>query len=157
MLAILLYCEVALFYKKLNITLDEAYRMLGLRYGFHKAKLYNIYFKGSEGSKKMKNIMEKIMAHPFKELLGNKVKRIENYFNLTVTDLDRNYIDNITGLPVGDLIKFYFEDGSNIAIRPSGTEPKCKFYIEVVSDNEKVAEEMPEKYYQALLEKEKIE
>ena len=101
--------------------------------------------------------MEKIMAHPFKELLGNKVKRIENYFNLTVTDLDRNYIDNITGLPVGDLIKFYFEDGSNIAIRPSGTEPKCKFYIEVVSDNEKVAEEMPEKYYQALLEKEKIE
>ncbi len=155
--AILLYCEVALFYSKLGITLDEAYHNLGLRYGFHKSKLFNIYFKGSKGSIKMKQIMEKVMNNPFTELLGNKVKRIENYFNLTTTDLDRNYIDNITGLPVGDLIKFYFEDGSNIAIRPSGTEPKCKFYIEAISDNEKVATEMPTKYYEALVAKEKIQ
>ena len=105
----------------------------------------------------MKQIMEKVMNNPFTELLGNKVKRIENYFNLTTTDLDRNYIDNITGLPVGDLIKFYFEDGSNIAIRPSGTEPKCKFYIEAISDNEKVASEMTTKYYEALVAKEKIQ
>lgn len=99
----------------------------------------------------MKKIMEHLNNYPFLELLGNKVKIIENYFNLTRTDLDRNYVENITGLPVGDLIKFYFEDGTNISIRPSGTEPKCKFYIEVVGNNEEEVNALPEKYYEALV------
>ena len=149
--AILLYCEMALFYKKLNITLDEAYSNLGRRFGYHKCKQFNIHFKGSSGNEKMKKIMEHLNDYPFLELLGNKVKIIENYFNLTRTDLDRNYVDNITGLPVGDLIKFYFEDGTNISIRPSGTEPKCKFYIEVVGNNEEEVNALPEKYYEALI------
>ena len=149
--AILLYCEMALFYKKLNITLDEAYSNLGRRFGYHKCKQFNIHFKGSSGNEKMKEIMEHLNDYPFLELLGNKVKIIENYFNLTRTDLDRNYVDNITGLPVGDLIKFYFEDGTNISIRPSGTEPKCKFYIEVVGNNEEEVNALPEKYYEALI------
>ena len=149
--AILLYCEMALFYKKLNITLDEAYSNLGRRFGYHKCKQFNIHFKGSSGNEKMKKIMEHLNDYPFLELLGNKVKIIENYFNLTRTDLDRNYVENITGLPVGDLIKFYFEDGTNISIRPSGTEPKCKFYIEVVGNNEEEVNALPEKYYEALI------
>ena len=149
--AILLYCEMALFYKKLNITLDEAYSNLGRRFGYHKCKQFNIHFKGSSGNEKMKKIMEHLNDYPFLELLGNKVKIIENYFNLTRTDLDRNYVENITGLPVGDLIKFYFEDGTNISIRPSGTEPKCKFYIEVVGNNEEEVNALPEKYYEALV------
>lgn len=149
--AILLYCEMALFYKKLNITLDEAYSNLGRRFGYHKCKQFNIHFKGSSGNEKMKKIMEHLNNYPFLELLGNKVKIIENYFNLTRTDLDRNYVENITGLPVGDLIKFYFEDGTNISIRPSGTEPKCKFYIEVVGNNEEEVNALPEKYYEALV------
>ena len=142
---------MALFYKKLNITLDEAYSNLGRRFGYHKCKQFNIHFKGSSGNEKMKKIMEHLNDYPFLELLGNKVKIIENYFNLTRTDLDRNYVDNITGLPVGDLIKFYFEDGTNISIRPSGTEPKCKFYIEVVGNNEEEVNALPEKYYEALI------
>ncbi len=154
--AILLYCEMALYYRKLGITLDEAYHNLGLRYKFHKAKQFSIYFKGSSGSEKMNEIMDRLMEHPFHELLGNKVKIIENYFNLTRTNLDENYIENIMGLPVGDLIKFYFEDGSTVSIRPSGTESKCKFYIEIVSEDERVANELPEKYYRALLEKENL-
>ena len=149
--AILLYCEMALFYKKLNITLDEAYSNLGRRFGYHKCKQFNIHFRGSSGNEKMKKIMEHLNDYPFLELLGNKVKIIENYFNLTRTDLDRNYVENITGLPVGDLIKFYFEDGTNISIRPSGTEPKCKFYIEVVGNNEEEVNALPEKYYEALI------
>ncbi len=149
--AILLYCEMALFYKKLNITLDEAYSNLGRRFGYHKCKQFNIHFEGSSGNEKMKKIMEHLNDYPFLELLGNKVKIIENYFNLTRTDLDRNYVENITGLPVGDLIKFYFEDGTNISIRPSGTEPKCKFYIEVVGNNEEEVNALPEKYYEALV------
>ena len=149
--AILLYCEMTLFYKKLNITLDEAYSNLGRRFGYHKCKQFNIHFRGSSGNEKMKKIMEHLNDYPFLELLGNKVKIIENYFNLTRTDLDRNYVENITGLPVGDLIKFYFEDGTNISIRPSGTEPKCKFYIEVVGNNEEEVNALPEKYYEALI------
>jgi phosphoglucomutase len=58
---------------------------------------------------------------------------------------------------VGDLVKFIFEDNTNIAIRPSGTEPKCKFYIEVVGKNEKDTEGVDEKYYEALLKRYKID
>ena len=137
--AILLYCEMALFYKLKGITLDEAYKNLGKTYGNYKSKLYNIYFKGSEGQEEMKKIMEELEENPITELNGNKVKYVEDYFKLTRKDLDTGKVENIPNLPIGDLIKFIFEDGSNISVRPSGTEPKCKFYVEMVDASLDVA------------------
>ena len=148
--AILLYCEMALWYKKHGLTLDEAYLKLGEKYGQHKAKLYNIYFKGSEGQSEMKAIMDELEKHPITSLLDNKVKVIENYFKLKRFNLDTKETSTIENLPTGDLIKFIFEDGSNICVRPSGTEPKCKFYIEVIDKNLETAEKRCDAYYKAL-------
>lgn len=148
--AILLYCEMALWYKKHGLTLDEAYLKLGEKYGQHKAKLYNIYFKGSEGQSEMKAIMDELEKHPITLLLDNKVKVIENYFKLKRFNLDTKETSTIENLPTGDLIKFIFEDGSNICVRPSGTEPKCKFYIEVIDKNLETAEKRCDAYYKAL-------
>lgn len=148
--AILLYCEMALWHKKHGLTLDEAYLKLGEKYGQHKAKLYNIYFKGSEGQSEMKAIMDELEKHPITSLLDNKVKVIENYFKLKRFNLDTKETTNIENLPTGDLIKFIFEDGSNICVRPSGTEPKCKFYIEVIDKDLETAEKRCDAYYKAL-------
>lgn len=149
--AILLYCEMALWYKKHGLTLDEAYLKLGEKYGQHKAKLYNIYFKGSEGQSEMKAIMDELEKHPITSLLDNKVKVIENYFKLKRFNLDTKETSIIENLPTGDLIKFIFEDGSNICVRPSGTEPKCKFYIEVIDKDLETAEKRCDAYYKALI------
>lgn len=148
--AILLYCEMALFYKKQGITLDEAYANLAKTYGYYKSKLYNIYFKGSEGQAEMAKIMKELQEHPFTELDGNKVKVLENYFTLRRQNLDTGKVEEIPNLPLGDLIKFIFEDGSNISVRPSGTEPKCKFYVEMVDKDLESAEARCDKAYDAL-------
>lgn len=148
--AILLYCEAALFFKNQGITLDEAYKNLCLKYGFHKTKLFNIYFKGSDGAQKLSDLLNRLVEKPFVELLGNKVHYIDNYTNLIRKDVTNDFTKNITGISMTPLIKFTFEDGTNISVRPSGTEPKCKFYIEVVSQDENIATTMPDKYFEAL-------
>ena len=151
--AILLYSEAALWYKQHGLTLFEAYKKLGDLYGQHKSKLYNIYFKGSQGHEEMQKIMKDLEEHPITELCGNKVKVIENYFELISHNLDTNESRKIENLPKGDLIKFIFEDRSSICVRPSGTEPKCKFYIEVVDKDLDVAASRCDKFYKALLER----
>ena len=151
--AILLYSEAALWYKQHGLTLFEAYKKLGDLYGQHKSKLYNIYFKGSQGHEEMQKIMKDLEEHPITELCGNKVKVVENYFELISYNLDTNESRKIENLPKGDLIKFIFEDRSSICVRPSGTEPKCKFYIEVVDKDLDVAASRCDKFYEALLER----
>jgi phosphoglucomutase len=155
--AILMYCEMALFYHQKGLNLVDVYDSLAKRYGYYRSKLFNIYFKGEAGAKKMKEIMEEIEEYPLTSLLGNKVKYFEDYFKLQKKDLDNGKTYQIENLMVGDLVKFIFEDNTNIAIRPSGTEPKCKFYIEVVGKNEKDTEGVDEKYYEALLKRYKID
>lgn len=150
--AILLYCEMALWYKKQGITLDVAYANFAKKYGYYKSKLFNIYFKGSEGQSEMKKIMDELQANPLTEIDGNKVKVVENYFTLKRHNLLTGTTSEINGLPIGDLIKFIFTDGSNISIRPSGTEPKCKFYIEMVDKDLINAEKRCDSAYKALLE-----
>ena len=94
-----------------------------------------------------------IVFSQFTSLLDKKVKYIENYFKLERLETENGRTTKIEGLPFGDLIKFIFTDGSNVSIRPSGTEPKCKFYIEVVDSSLKKAEETCDKIYKEIIEK----
>ena len=149
--AILLYCEMALYYKQHDITLDEAYHELGVKYGFHKTKLFNIAFKGSNGAKKLKILMDTLINKPFTKFLDNEVVYVDDYYNLLRKNVKTGFVSTINGIPMSSLIKFTFKDGTNIAVRPSGTEPKCKFYIEVVNSDEELANKMPDKYYEELM------
>ena len=152
--AILLYAECALYYHLKGMNLGETYSMLESKFGHYKTMLFNSYFEGSEGSKKMQSIMSYIRNNPLKELNNNKVRYIEDYLNSIKYDLISN-TNEVINIEKSNVIKIIFENGSNISIRPSGTEPKCKFYIELVSSNEIEEEEIKE-FYQEFIDHYKI-
>lgn len=111
-----------------------AYRNLELKYGFHETITDSVYFEGSEGSAIMKKIMDELHANPPMEVAGLKVKEVQDYEKGTIVSSDGT--TRPTGLEQAEVVKLIFDDTSWIAIRPSGTEPKCKFYVEAVAKDD---------------------
>ena len=132
--ATLLACEIGTFAKNNNQTfydiLVECYR----KFGAYKEKLISFTQKGKEGADKIKNMMEEYRKNSPKEISGIRVSRKEDYLKSERVFLFENRKEKID-LPVADVLIFILEDHSKIAIRPSGTEPKIKFYFSV---NEKL-------------------
>jgi phosphoglucomutase len=99
-------------------------------FGFYKEGLVNLVRKGAEGEQEIKRMMEKFRSQPPDKIGGNKVVRMLDY----KISLEKNLLTQSTSkieLPKSDVLQFYTEDGSKISVRPSGTEPKIKFYISV--------------------------
>src|SRR5574344_562360 len=109
--AILLYCEMALFYHLQGLNLVEVYNNLAKTYGYHKNKLYNIYLEGSKGARKMEEIMNRCINDPLSKIAGKDVTKYEDYFNRKRYYTASKQVENIEGLPVGDLVKYYLSDG----------------------------------------------
>lgn len=145
--AITMYCEMALFYHLQGKSLDMMWEDLGKRFGYHEDKVFSLSFTGSEGSAKMKAITAILHKDPFITICGKKVVKVDDFFKRESTDGK-----NVTpiDLPKSDVVKMYFEDGTNVTVRPSGTEPKIKFYIGVVASSLKEAEAKPDKIYEDL-------
>lgn len=148
--ALVMISEMVNYYRLQGLRLDQVMESLSQKYGYHSDKLYSIYFKGQSGAETMQEIMSELHANPLQEINGIKVVAIEDYLYLTRTEGENiTYIDN---LPSTNAIKFYLEDQSTIAIRPSGTEPKCKFYYEAVSfESDKISKEKPLALHQAMM------
>lgn len=129
--AILMYAEMALYYKHLGMPLDVAYAELQKRIGFYYSDLKTSYFEGMEGYMKMKNLMERMHNLDLKPLIEKGLDRVEDYLNdfIIYSNGEKKPIE---GLPPSDVLKYVFKDRTTFTIRPSGTEPKMKFYIEVV-------------------------
>ena len=85
-----------------------------------------------EGNATMKKLMAELHDKPLEELAGRKVAYVEDYLSAKRTYASGK-VEEIKGLPASDVIKYCFDDESTLAIRPSGTEPKIKFYIETIS------------------------
>lgn len=147
--AILLYSEMALYYKHKGMNLGEAWEAVCQKYGYHHSILKDIYFAGMAGSEAMKKMMDGLHATPLEELAGQKVVKTGDYKNQVEITCDGAKTP-IVGLPVSDVLKYYLEDGSTICVRPSGTEPKVKFYIEVVGKENKGLAEKAEGLYLAM-------
>ncbi len=148
--AILLYCEMALYYDKLGKPLDVVWDELQQRFGYHLDIAYSIEFKGSSGQQAMDNLMDILHTSPLKELNGVKVTRVEDYLKQEATE--SGIIEKIE-LPKSNVVKLFFENGNTITVRPSGTEPKVKFYIGMRSEHkldESSAKELYESLKQAL-------
>ena len=132
--ATLLACEIGTFAKNNNQTfydiLVECYR----KFGAYKEKLISFTQKGKEGADKIKNMMEGYRKNSPKEISGIRVSQKEDYLKSERVFPFENRTEKID-LPVADVLIFILEDHSKIAIRPSGTEPKIKFYFSV---NEKL-------------------
>ncbi|MCM3389778.1 phospho-sugar mutase [Ureibacillus chungkukjangi] len=133
----LLTAEMAAYYNGIGKTLKEALNELYMEYGFYKEQLLSLTFEGMEGQKKISSIMESFRNNPPKELTGIKITRVEDY-QVGQAILTNGNQEQLT-LPKSNVLKFILEDGSWVCVRPSGTEPKCKFYVATVASDEEFA------------------
>lgn len=130
--ALVMVCEMTNYYlkqgKTLDIVLDEIMSLVG----YHEDRVFSINFFGANGKIQMNNILSSLRENPITSIENSPLVKYEDYKEQKIYDNNKNVIGEIT-LPKTNLLKFYFKDGSTIAIRPSGTEPKCKFYFGAVS------------------------
>ncbi len=103
-----------------------------VEFGYYKETLFNITKKGQQGEQEIKSMMEKFRNNPPVEIIGSKVTRILDYKTLVEQDVATGEKKTLN-FPVSDVLQFYLEDGSKVSVRPSGTEPKIKFYMAVQS------------------------
>ena len=142
--AILLYCEMALFYHLQGKALDVVWKELNERFGWHVDKIFSIEFTGSTGFASMNKLMSRLHDNPPSELDGVPVVKIEDYQKqISIVGKKETPIS----LPQSDLVKLFFADGNTICVRPSGTEPKVKFYFGIVGKDQRTAEEKPDILY----------
>lgn len=101
-----------------------------VEFGFFKEHLLNLTRKGQQGEQEIKAMMEKFRNHPPAEITGSRVVLVRDYKTLEEKDLLSGKKTKLD-FPVSDVLQFYLEDGTKVSVRPSGTEPKIKFYIAV--------------------------
>ncbi|MFP4845724.1 phospho-sugar mutase [Winogradskyella sp. PE311] len=126
----LLACEIAAQAKANKQTLYQALIDLYVEHGFFKERLVSLTKKGIEGAQEIKQMMIDARENPLKDVNGSKVIRIEDYQLSQAKDIANN-TESTLDIPKSNVLIYYTEDGSKIALRPSGTEPKIKFYISV--------------------------
>ncbi|GLB58723.1 phospho-sugar mutase [Cytobacillus sp. NCCP-133] len=125
--AALLATEMAAFYKKKGMSLYDALLHLFEEYGFFLEGLRSLTLKGIEGAEKIQQTLASFRSAPLAELEGMKVQAAEDY--LTGIRSETGGAERNIDLPKSNVIKYFFEDGTWICVRPSGTEPKIKFYF----------------------------
>ena len=133
-IAAMLICEMAADYFAQGISVYDGLQKLYEKYGYTKEILKTVTLTGIEGAKKINEIMENFRSNPPKEFAGEKVCGM------------KDYILGIDGMPKSNVLKFFFENGW-MAVRPSGTEPKIKFYVGINGDN---ADEITDKFKKEL-------
>ena len=130
--ATLLICEIAAQTKQHGGNLLSYLEELFLTYGYYQEHLISIVKKGKKGAEEISQMMKNFRENPYTTIADQKVIRIEDYQKSESKDLVNNSIVEID-VPKSNVLIFYTEDGSKIAMIPSGTEPKIKFYISVHS------------------------
>ena len=148
--AILMYCEMALYYFLRGLRLDEAMDNLYKRFGYHQDITYSMEFFGSEGQAKMDNLMDTMHNNPFITINGLKVVAVDD--NEKQQHIEANGEITPINLPKANVVKLFLEDGSLVTVRPSGTEPKVKFYVGTKLKDKPKDNSFPEALYKSLKE-----
>ncbi|MGP7817989.1 phospho-sugar mutase [Niallia sp. 01092] len=124
--------EVAAYYKSKGLTLYEGLLEIFKKYGFYQEGLESLTLKGKDGAEQIAYIMDTFRKQPIENVSGLKVVSVEDY--LTSKKLV-GLTESVINLPKSNVIKYHLEDGSWFCLRPSGTEPKAKFYFSVTSSS----------------------
>lgn len=132
---VLAITEAAAYYKEQGRTLLDVLAELYERHGYYLEGLVSVTKKGADGARSIKNLLTQLRENPLKEIAGLSITSQEDYFSQTRTFVDGDESEKLL-LPQADVIKYFLEDGSWVCIRPSGTEPKIKYYIGVTSPTE---------------------
>lgn len=148
--AILLYCEMALYYSKQNKNLLQVYDELQQKYGYHHDVTYSKTFLGATGQKEMNDIMGNLHKQYPNKIGEYEIVKVEDYLTSKSYDFINNTIKDIT-LDKSDVVKMFLNDGSTLTVRPSGTEPKCKFYVGAIGVNEKDSLNKAQGIYESLM------
>ena len=128
--AVVMLCEAAAYFKHGNRTLCDAMDDIYKKYGYYLEGAHSLTLKGADGDLKMKRIMENMRITPAKEIAGLSVVAVRDYQTNERRELKTGSIDQ-TGLPKSNVIYYELENDAWMAVRPSGTEPKVKFYCGV--------------------------
>ncbi|MBO2545572.1 phospho-sugar mutase [Salegentibacter sp. BDJ18] len=135
--ATLLACEIAAQMKAEGSSFYEQLLKLYTEYGLYREELISLVKKGIEGEAEIKQMLIDLRENPWKEIDGEKVVLIEDYHTSKANNL-QDKIEEEIKIPKSNVLIYYTENGTKIAARPSGTEPKIKFYFSVNSDLDKV-------------------
>lgn len=145
--AALLVAEMALYNKKQGSTLLRKLTSLYEKYGYHKELLHTITLENDTGQAKMNQVMETLRKHP---LFIPEISQVEDFQLSERVNLINNEVTPIH-LPKENVLKFYLKNNSWFAIRPSGTEPKCKIYFQSIGETEAIAIETMNNLKKAVL------
>lgn len=138
--ASVMICEMAAYYKEKGMTLYEALLALYEKYGYYREGVKSMTMKGLEGMARIQRIMQTFRENTPGELGGYAVVAARDYKTQRFKDL-RTGAESGSPLPVSDVLHYTLEDGTWVCIRPSGTEPKLKFYIGVKAESLKAAQD----------------
>lgn len=144
-------CEAAAYYKSLDKTLWEAMIDIYEKYGYHLDRIETLTMKGIEGLEKIQSIMAQLKSNTPREIGGLKVLWARNYDNDTATNM-LNMAVLPTGLPKSNVVYYELEGGTWLCVRPSGTEPKIKFYYGVIGKDFEDAQQKSESFGKAVLQ-----
>ncbi len=148
--ACLMLAEAASFYKQQGKDLVDVLDSLYERHGTYEESQVALTLSGEAGANRIKEILADLRKDAPTEINGTKVVRSEDYKECTIKEGDT--VTELTGFTKSDVLKYYLEDGSWIAVRPSGTEPKCKFYYCIKGNSKEDAHEKTVAYQQAMKE-----
>lgn len=132
--AIPLMCEIAAWAADQGMNLYELLIDIYAKYGFSRERGVSVVRPGKTGADEIIAMMKEFRANPPKELAGSPVVMIKDYSDLNCKDLKTGEITKLNFPATSNVLQFFTESGDKISIRPSGTEPKIKFYIEVRED-----------------------
>ncbi len=137
--ALMILSEAAAFYKNKGLTLWDNMKEMYEKYGYYKESLIAIVLEGADGAQKIKNMMEDLRANPPAFISDSKVLKIRDYLTGTIKNIEENKTEE-KELPKSNVLYFELENDYWVAARPSGTEPKIKFYTGVRGNNLEDAE-----------------
>ena len=130
----MLICEMTAYYKKQGKTLADVLNSIYDEYGYYCAEQKSFTCEGQSGMQKIKTIMDTLRENPPKEICGSKVVKINDYGNSVSLDITNN-TQTVLTLPKSNVLSFFSEIGSSLIVRPSGTEPKIKIYVNAVGSS----------------------
>src|ERR1700745_3149284 len=121
--AVIMFCEVAAYAKSRGPTVDQLLDEIYSQFGYFAEKTDSLVLEGAEGANKIANLMKSYAADPVREIFRSNVANIRNFETDEIKDVEGDVI------PKTNMLMFELEDGKRIAVRPSGTEPKIKYYL----------------------------
>ena len=129
--------ETAAWAKDNGIGMLELLKKIYVEFGFYKEKLISVVRKGKSGAEEIQKMMSDFRVSPPTQMGGSKIVLIKDYQSSEAIDVVNNSISKID-LPPSNVLQFFTEDGSKVSVRPSGTEPKIKFYFGLKAELDKV-------------------